>query len=127
MVKRMPGFRRCPGLFFPQLAPLIEVAIRGAFRQASLIGYRVADFAFLCSSKSPLHRPTHSLQIYTRLEWSGGFEMSVSTWSWVLLQNEHLRISSSSRPRRLLNINRVWPGSSRSQRSQKFTLALLIG
>jgi len=85
----------------------------------------LADSAFLCSSKTELHTSTHSLQIYTRLERSDGVEISASTWSWVLLQNEHRRTSSSSR--RLPNIIRVWRGGSRSQGSQKFTLALLVG
>src|SRR5205085_4269639 len=52
----------------------------------------------------------------TRL--SDGFEMSVSTWSWVLLQNEHLRISSSSW--RLENISPVCRGSGGSQDSRRF-------
>ncbi len=56
----------------------------------------LADFGFRWSIKTSLQTSTHSLQIYTRLERSDGFEMSVSTWSWVLLQNEHRRISSSS-------------------------------
>jgi len=66
----------------------------------------LTDFCFLWSSKTALQTSTHSLQIYTRLERSDGFEMSVSTSSWVLLQNEHRRMSSSSW--RLRNMSPVW-------------------
>ena len=77
----------------------------------------VAAFAFLCSSKTELQTATHSLQMNTRL--SDGFEMRVSTWSWVFLQNEHLRISSSWR---LRNISPVWRGGGGSQDPLKFTV-----
>ncbi len=70
------------------------------------IGRQLAAFAFWCSSKTALQTSTHSLHIHTRLERSDGFEMSVSTWSSVLLQNEHLRTSSSSW--HLRNISPVW-------------------
>ena len=66
----------------------------------------VAAFACRCPSKTELQISTHSLHIHTRLEGSDGFEMSVSTWSSVLPQNEHLRISSSSW--RLRNMSPVW-------------------
>jgi hypothetical protein len=39
----------------------------------------LTDFCFLWSSKTALQTSTHSLQIYTHLERSDGFEMSVST------------------------------------------------
>ena len=81
-----------------------------------------ADFCFPWSSRTTLQTSTHSLQMYVRMERSDGFEMSVSTWSWVLLQNEHLRISSW----RLRNISPVWRRCSGSQDPRKSTLALLI-
>jgi hypothetical protein len=84
----------------------------------------LADFGFRWSTKTSLQTSTHSLQINTRLERSDGFEMSVSTWSWVLLQNEHLRISSSSW--RLPNMIPVCRESSVSQDSQKLKWALLV-
>ena len=76
----------------------------------------LTDFCFLWSSKTALQTATHSLHIHTRLERSDGFEMSVSTWSSVLLQNEHLRISSSWR---LRNMSPVWASPSQSSRFAK--------
>ena len=71
----------------------------------------MAGFAFWCSSNTALQTSTHSLQMYTRPEPSAGFAISVSTWSWALLQNEHLRISSW----RLKSIVQVWRERSASQ------------
>ena len=70
-----------------------------------------------------MHTSTHSLQIHTRLEPSNGLEISASTSSWVLLQNEHLGISSTLW--RLGNMSPVWLGSSGIQDPLKFNLALL--
>ena len=81
----------------------------------------LAVCCFRWSTKTVLQTSTHSLQMYTRLERSDGFEMSVSTWSWVLLQNEHLRMSSSWR---LRNISPVWRGGGGSQDPLKFTVGI---
>jgi hypothetical protein len=82
----------------------------------------LADFCFPWSSRTALQTSTHSLQIYTRMEPSAGFAMSVSTWSWVLLQNEHRRISSW----RLKIISSVWRGRSGSQDSLMSKSAMFI-
>jgi len=68
-------------------------------------------FAFWCSSNTALQTSTHLLQMYTRPQLSAGFAISVSTWSWVLLQNEHRRISSW----RLKSMNPVWRERRASQ------------
>jgi len=65
---------------------------------------------------------THSLQICTRLKCSDGLEMSASTWSWFLRQNEHLRISTTSR--RWPSMIPVWRGGGGSQDARKFNVAM---
>ena len=82
----------------------------------------LADFFFPWSSRTALQASTHSLQIYARMEPSAGFAMSVSTCSWVLLQNEHRRISSW----RLKIITSVWRGRNGSQDSLMSKSAMFI-
>ena len=126
-VSRMPGVVTCrsnAGMNLDEVVREIPASdtrsVHSKPEQNQFIEARsaLADCCFRWSTNTPLQTSTHSLQIYTRLERSDGFEMKVSTWSCVLLQNEHLRISSSSL--RWPNMIPVWRESDGSQDARKF-------
>ena len=50
--------------------------------------------SFFLDSRIELQTAMHSLQMCARTGPSRGVDMRLSTWSWLLLQNEHLRVSS---------------------------------